>query len=188
MHKLLVHFSWKFDRVFIRVAAQKSNIHKQKENMRSFSLPNANTIDAPHTHIFVLETVTSNCAATQWCVCGPIIGHLTAWHDVFIQNSTAQKSGKPRQKRRGCKHVKSISVFMTFQWTVQVQIKIKAIKVDSLTRFLAHGYHKFHRNRHYSGSQYYRLCWDGHFPFCLYGNAIMQMWKLLTLCCGLRSD
>jgi hypothetical protein len=44
--------------------------------MVSLSLLWANTIDAPHTHVFLAETVTSNCAATQWCVCGAIIGTL----------------------------------------------------------------------------------------------------------------
>jgi hypothetical protein len=45
--------------------AQKNNYYKQKENMVSLSLLWANTIDAPHTHVFLSETVTSNCAATQ---------------------------------------------------------------------------------------------------------------------------
>jgi hypothetical protein len=45
--------------------AQKNNYRKQKENMGSFPLHQANTIEAPHTRVFVWETVTSNCAATQ---------------------------------------------------------------------------------------------------------------------------
>jgi hypothetical protein len=41
--------------------SQKNNYYKQKENMGSFSLPWANTIEeAPHTRVFVSETVTSN--------------------------------------------------------------------------------------------------------------------------------
>ncbi len=44
---------------------QKNNYLKQKDNMGSFPLPQTNTIDAPHTRIFVWETVTPNCAATQ---------------------------------------------------------------------------------------------------------------------------
>ncbi len=66
-----------------RVSTQKNNYRKQKENMGSFPLPWANTIDAPHTRDFVWKTVTSNCAATQWCVCGAIIAVTQiAWDDV----------------------------------------------------------------------------------------------------------